>query len=85
MISVILIKVISELKKLISNGMNIKGISTMGSDVPHILSEISQYFGLGPSKFTSTVTTNKLMLKNKLLEGGFPIPHFSKVYDYKQL
>ncbi len=79
-------KVFNYLDKLIANGLNIRGVSTMGSDVSHLLAQIAQnYKWTGPSIETGKITTNKYLMKLRLQEKGIPIPRFSLVKNIKDI
>ena len=73
-------KVYQYIDRLIAEGVNICGVSTMGSDVPHLLAEISKkYSWSGPSISTGKLTTNKYLMKQHLRSNGIPVPRFSIV------
>ncbi len=66
-------------------GVNLAGVSTMGSDVPHLLAAISQHYRWsGPSPETGRLTTDKLAMKERLSECGVPVPRFCQVISYSQ-
>ena len=81
-----LVEVYSYLDNLITEGINIRGVSTMGSDIPHLLAEIAQHYHWhGPSIETGRITTNKYLMKLRLQEKGIPIPRFSLVRTAKEI
>lgn len=61
-------------------GERIAGVSTMGSDVPHLLAAISAHHGwCGPSAETGAWTTDKLAMKERFASCGVPVPRFARV------
>ena len=49
----------------------------MGSDIPDIVSQVSQYLGTpGPSHETARLATDKYLMKLRFKERGIPIPWF---------
>jgi len=61
-------------------GVNICGVSVMGSDVPHIVSTIAQEFSwIGPSAQTGKWAIDKYEMKCRFVEKGIPIPKFTLV------
>lgn len=72
--------------ELLTMGINICGVSTMGSDVPHLIAAISdRYNWAGPSIRTGELTTNKYLMKKVLQNKDIPIPKFSLVSNYKEI
>ena len=73
-------KVINFVEELIGKGVNICGVSTMGSDIPHFVSEIADYFNWpGPSKETGELATNKYLMKKHLENDDIPVPLYASV------
>jgi biotin carboxylase len=65
---------------VLAKGIPISGVSTMGSDVPHLLAAIcKRYNWLGPSEDTGRIATNKLEMKMCFRKKGIPIPEFMEV------
>jgi len=65
---------------LLKQGINLSGVTTMGSDIPHIISQIASFFKwIGPSTETGQWTTNKFKMKSRLKEKNIPIPRFGLV------
>jgi len=61
-------------------GENLTGVSTMGSDVPHLLAAIAtRYDWVGPSPDTGRWATDKLAMKERFMEMGVPVPRFAAV------
>jgi biotin carboxylase len=59
---------------------NFQGVSTMGSDVPHLLAAIGARYGwVAPSLETGRLATDKLAMKECFLAHGVPVPQFSAV------
>lgn len=72
--------VLSFIDDLQNNGVDVCGVSTMGSDVPHIVSEISNHFHwIGPSTSTAELATNKYYMKKHLQSADIPVPRYSIV------
>lgn len=73
-------QVIKFCRTLMDRGVDISGVSTMGSDVPHLLSKIASYFGwYAPTEEAALLTTNKFLMKQRLVAQGIPVPRFSLV------
>lgn len=73
-------KVFEFVNSLRDTGVNVCGVSTMGSDVPHLVARIAKEFGWsGPSVETGRIATDKHEMKLRFLEKGVPIPKFSLV------
>lgn len=69
--------VIVYVKELLSAGVNVAGVTTMGSDVPHLLAEIANFFSwAGPSMETGRLATDKYAMKKCFEEHGIPVPSF---------
>lgn len=72
--------VIKYTEELIVKGVNICGVLTMGSDVPHIIAKIAKHFSwIGPSIETAKITTDKFLMKNILKNHGIAIPNYALV------
>lgn len=79
-------EVYNYLDRLLLDGVEVCGVSTMGSDVPHILAAISNKYGWqGPSIETGKLTTNKYLMKQKLSQNGIPVPRFSLVQKFEEV
>jgi len=79
-------EVILYCEKLISKGVKLKGVSTMGSDIPQLVSEVSSYFGwIGPTKETGILASHKFRMKVRFEEMGIKVPKFSIVKNSKQI
>jgi biotin carboxylase len=73
-------KVIAYVKSLHAKSVDIGGVLTMGSDVPHLLARIADYFGwIGPSAQTGYLSTHKYAMKVCFRKHGVPVPDFSLV------
>ena len=78
-------QVIRYCEKLISQGVKLKGVSTMGSDIPHLVSKVSSYFDwTGPSLETGTLASHKYKMKLRFQEMGVAVPRFSIVKNSKK-
>ncbi len=63
-----------------ADGVNLAGVSTMGSDVPHLLAAICERTGWsGPTRETGHLATDKLAMKIRFAEHGVPVPDFDEV------
>jgi len=72
--------VIKYAEELIAKGVNICGVLTMGSDVPHIIAKITKHFSwIGPSIETAKITTDKFLMKNILKNSGIAVPCYALV------
>ena len=81
---------LKELKSLIDvlNKTNapVSGVITMGSDIPHIVAELSEYAGTPSIPLKSALSAkNKLLMKEKFKIGGVSTPKFSAVSSYSEL
>jgi biotin carboxylase len=73
-------KVADFVKQLQNQGINVCGVTTMGSDVPHLVAKIAKVFDwVGPSEETGRIATDKYEMKCRFLENNIPIPNFSLV------
>ena len=67
-------------KKLIAAGVNLSGVSTMGSDIPHIVAKVSSFFNwIGPTIETGIWASHKFKMKTRFAEKKIPIPRFGLV------
>lgn len=63
-----------------AEGENLAGVSTMGSDVPHLLAAVAARYGwTGPSLETGRLATDKLAMKERFAERGVPVPLFAEI------
>lgn len=81
---------IKGIRKLVDDlraqGHSIRGVTTMGSDIPDIIAEISDYLGTpGPSRQTARLATDKYLMKVRFAECGIPIPWFELVESLDEL
>jgi len=73
-------RVIEYVNGLRKDGVNVCGVTVMGSDVPHIVGAIAKEFGwTGPSEQTGRWATDKYAMKCRFAEKGIPVPHFGLV------
>jgi biotin carboxylase len=73
-------------KNLIKQGVNLSGVSTMGSDIPHILHKLASHFNwVGPSLETSRWASHKFKMKNHFADKNIPIPRFGLVKNIKDI
>lgn len=79
-------KVIEFVNDLKNKGVNVCGVTTMGSDVPHIIAKIAKAFNwVGPSEETGQIATNKYEMKCCFRDKGIPIPQFSLVNSAQEI
>ena len=73
-------QVITYVEDLKAQGVNVSGVSTMGSDVPHLVSAAASHFGwVGPSRESAMLATHKLKMKEQFRRSGIPVPEFAQV------
>ena len=73
-------EVITYVERLKNEGVDVSGVSTMGSDVPHIVSAVADHFGWnGPSRESARLATHKMEMKKRFREMGIPVPEFASV------
>ncbi len=73
-------KVIAYVKSLQAKSVDIGGVLTMGSDVPHLLARIADYFGwIGPSAQTGYLSTHKYAMKVCFRKNGVPVHKFTLI------
>ena len=78
--------VIDFCKKLISRGVNLNGVSTMGSDIPQIVSKVAAYFNWsGPSADTGKWATHKYEMKQRFSEKQIPVPRYGLVKTKEEI
>ena len=64
----------------------IKGVITMGSDIPHIVAQLSEYAGTPSITLDSALgAKNKLLMKQKFKLFGVSSPKFSAVSSFSDL
>ena len=69
-----------------ANGGTIAGVTTMGSDIPHIIASVASYLGTpSVSAKSAALATDKLEMKHRFRERGIPIPWYSAIHSYAQL
>lgn len=63
-----------------AEGADISGVTTMGSDIPHIVSEVAQHMGTPAISAESAATaTDKVRMKERFEERNIPIPWFKEI------
>lgn len=61
-------------------GHPVAGVLVMGSDIPLVVAELTEYLGLpGVSRHTAALATDKYRMKVRFAEAGIPLPWFSLV------
>ena len=69
-----------------AKGADIVGVSTMGSDIPHIVAEIAAHMGTpAVSAESAALATDKLRMKERFAERGIPIPWFREIGSFAEL
>lgn len=64
----------------------IRGVFVMGSDIPFIVADLSEYLGApGVSRDTARVATDKNLMKCRFRERGVPVPWFSLLTSPEEL
>ncbi|MAG34473.1 MAG: phosphoribosylglycinamide synthetase [Deltaproteobacteria bacterium] len=72
--------------ELRAQGHDIRGVATMGSDIPEIVAELSEYLGTpGPSLQTARLATDKYLMKLRFQQCDIPIPWFELVETRDEL
>jgi len=78
--------VISYCQQLIAMGVNLSGVLTMGSDIPHLLATIAAPFGWhAPSAEVARITTNKFLMKEHFKAHHIAIPAYALVTNSDQI
>lgn len=73
-------KVIQYCTQLQAKGIYLAGVSTMGSDIPHIVAAIAKHFGWpGPSEQTGQWASHKFAMKQRFEQMGIPVPRYALV------
>src|SRR5690606_24952324 len=71
-------RVIRYCEQLLSDGVNLTGVSTMGSDIPHLVAAIAKHFGWpGPSQQTGLWASHKFAMKQRFEQMGIPVPSYA--------
>ena len=79
-------KVIDFVSSLKEEHIDLCGVNTMGSDIPNIISKISQYFKWeGVNEKVAQIATNKFLMKKHFSKGGFPVPCFKLVENINDI
>lgn len=67
-------------------GERLRGVTTMGSDIPDVVAEVALHLGTpGPSRTTALLATDKYRMKRRFQERGIPIPWFELVESQAEL
>jgi biotin carboxylase len=78
--------IIAYAEDLMASGIDIRGISVMGSDIPHIVAQVADRFGwAGPSAQTAAWATHKFAMKERLQAGGIPVPRYARVHNGEEI
>ncbi len=78
--------VLSYCEALIAKGVPLAGVSTMGSDIPHLLAIVCDHFKWpGPSLETGKWASHKYEMKRRLSTKGIPVPRYALVDDAGQI
>lgn len=87
--AVVSTRALPELLKLVDElwaaGHRIRGVATMGSDIPEIVAAVAEKLGTpGPSALTARLATDKLAMKQRFQVCGIPIPWFECVERFDE-
>jgi len=73
-------RVIEYVDRLRADGVDVAGVSTMGSDIPQLIARIAAHYGWpGISVATGDLATDKLAMKQRLEQQGIPVPRYALV------
>ncbi len=76
----------AELKRLQAEGIELVGVSTMGSDIPEIVAEVAGFLGTPSIPLASAeLAVDKFAMKQRFRERGVPIPWFEELEDVEHL
>lgn len=79
-------RVIVYCERLKRKGVSLLGVSTMGSDIPHLVAAVARHFSwVGPSVQTGEWASNKLEMKRRFDEMNIPVPRFTQVSCVKDI
>lgn len=79
-------RVVGYLNDLRVQGVEPAGVTTMGSEVPHLLTAIGEGYGwAAPSRETSAIATDKHRMKLRFQERGVPVPAFALVSSTEEV
>ena len=79
-------QVIDYCEGLISDGVPLVGVSTMGSDIPHLVAKIADHFKwIGPSLDTGMWASHKYKMKQRFNEKDIPVPRYSLIKSSEQI
>lgn len=69
-----------------AQGAEIAGVTTMGSDIPNIVTEIAEHLGTPAiSRESAAIATDKVRMKERFSEWEIPIPWFKEIDSYAEL
>lgn len=69
-----------------AGGMALAGVSTMGSDIPHIVTALAEHLGTPAiSRESAELATDKLRMKERFAACGVPIPWFREIGTFQEL
>lgn len=79
-------KVINYAQELIDKNVNLSGVLTMGSDVPHIIAKIAKHFSwVGPSIETAIITTDKFLMKETFRKNSISVPNYALIDSHEEI
>ena len=79
-------KIIKFVDNYISNGNNIDGVLVMGSDIPHVVSQIADHIGTFSIPINSAnLATNKFKMKEQFKKSNIKIPWYSLISEFDEL
>jgi len=78
--------VINYCQELIEEGVNLSGVLTMGSDIPHLLATIAAPFAwVAPSFDTAKITTNKFLMKERFKAHNITVPAYALITNSSEI
>ena len=79
-------EVIHYAEELIDKNVNLCGVLTMGSDIPHLIAKIAKHFSwIGPSEETAKITTDKFLMKENFTKANIPVPNYALVSNSNEI
>ena len=65
-----------------AEGVELAGVTTMGSDIPDVVQVLSAHLGTpSVTAASAALATDKLAMKDRFLARGIPIPWYAEVYS----
>ncbi len=68
---------VAHCRHLLARGIRLRGVSVMGSDVPHVVAAVAEAFGwVGPDPETAALATHKRRMRECFAASGVAVPRF---------